>query len=64
MDLLVETFHRSSIAGSVNSTIEITAQKLWEKTDAIMTDAVTKNLKIEYGIAEALNSTHIPMHLL
>ena len=37
---------------------------LWEKVDAIMTDAVTKNLEIEETIAKALDSSHIPLHLL
>ena len=35
-----------------------------EKVDAIMTDAVTKNLEIEEKIAKALDSSHIPLHLL
>ena len=29
-----------------------------------MTDAVSKNLKVEYAVAEALGSSHIPIHLL
>ena len=29
-----------------------------------MTDAVTKNLKIEYTIAEKLKSDYIPIHVL
>ena len=32
--------------------------------DAIMTDSVEKNLKIENIIADALDSKHIPLHLL
>ena len=40
------------------------AVELWEKTDALMTDAVNKNLKIENGIRQALDSTHIPVHVL
>ena len=35
-----------------------------EKVDAIMTDAVTKKLEIEEKIAKALDSSHIPLHLL
>ena len=35
-----------------------------EKVDAIMTDAVTKNLEIEEKIAKALDSSRIPLHLL
>ena len=37
---------------------------LWENVNALMTDAVTKNLKIEDTIPEALGSTHRPLHLL
>ena len=29
-----------------------------------MTDSASKNLKIEDGVAERLNSTHIPYHIL
>ena len=29
-----------------------------------MTDSVTKNLKVEEGVAETLNSRHIPYHIL
>ena len=35
-----------------------------EKIDAIMTDAVSKNLKIENGIAESIGSDHVPYHLI
>ena len=35
-----------------------------EKVDAIMTDAVTKNLEIEEKIAKALDSSYMPLHLL
>ena len=37
---------------------------LWEKVDAIMTDAVTKNLGIEETISTTLGSSHQPYHLL
>ena len=33
----------------------------WEKVDAIMTDAVTKNLEIEETLGKALDSSHIPL---
>lgn len=62
--LLVETLHRLSVAASVKLGYEISSKQLWEKITSIMTDSVTKNLDIEKGIAEALNSTHIPLHLL
>ena len=38
--------------------------KLWGKTDAVMTDAATKNLSIERHVANALRSDQIPYHLL
>ena len=37
---------------------------LWNKINAIMTDAVTKNLSIESAVADALGSDHIPYHIL
>ena len=64
VDLLVETCHRLSLATSVHLGQEITSKQLWEKTVSIMTDSVTKNLQIEDGIAETLNSMHIPNHFL
>ena len=42
----------------------IQASVFWEKIDALMTDAVTNNLEIEETIAKALDSDHIPSHLL
>ena len=46
------------------STLKVSASDLWEKVDAIMTDSVTKNMKIEEGVAEGLKSKHIPHHIL
>ena len=34
--------------------LNVIVSNLWGKIDAIVTDAVTKNLKIEDGVAEAL----------
>ena len=42
----------------------VTPKDLWEKIDAFMTDAVSKNLKVEYLVAEELQSSHIPIHIL
>ena len=42
----------------------ITAKDLWENITHIMTDLVSKNLKIEDLVAEKLGSKHIPYHLL
>ena len=45
--------------------LNVTASNLWEKIDAIMTDTVSKNLmKIKHGVAEALQSRHVPYHIL
>ena len=41
-----------------------TVARLWEQIDALMTDAVSKNLKIETGVAEQLESQHVPYHLV
>ena len=60
VQLLVESYNRLSVACSG----KYKPVSLWERTDAIMTDAVSKNLKIEDGIAECFNSTHKPFHLL
>ena len=37
---------------------------MWENIYAIMTDAVSKNLKVEIEVAHRLNSNHIPIHIL
>ena len=63
-ELLVETYSRLSVAASVDKQENITPAALWEKTDAIMTDSVSKNLKIEDLIGESLGSDHQPYHLL
>ena len=35
-----------------------------EKTAALMTDAVSKNLNVHSGISAQLNTDYIPLHLL
>ena len=42
----------------------IKAEDLWENITHILTDSVSKNLKIEDFVAEKLCSKHIPHHLL
>lgn len=37
---------------------------LYQKNDAIMTDAAIKILQIEHSIASEINSQYKPMHLL
>jgi len=58
--LILETLDRHSAATGGRAT----ARDLWEQITAFMTDAVSKNLKVEYLIAEKLESNHIPYHLL
>ena len=61
--LIIQTYRR--LAATISSEDKpITAKTFWEKTTALMTDSVSKNLKIEVHVAESLESTHIPIHLL
>ena len=46
------------------SDIEVSAKDLWEKTTAIMTNSVSKNLKIEDGVGAQLKWNYEPTHLL
>ena len=59
--LIVKSLKRLSVAANE---LNMTASNLWKKIDAIMTDTVSKNLKIEDGVAEALQSRHAPYHIL
>lgn len=61
ISLIVETLKRLSVAANKLNVTEI---DLWTQIDAIMTDAVRKNMKIGEGVAEILTSNHIPIHLL
>ena len=60
MKLVVETLKRLSVASGGRSS----PRYLWESISFIMTDAVTKNLKIEDEVAKLLGSSHIPYHTL
>ena len=61
--LIVESYNR--LAATINADEHlVSAKMLWEKTTAIMTDSVSKNHKISEGTAEALQSAHVPYHLL
>ena len=51
ISLIVESLKRLSVAANK---LNVTASNLWEKIEAIMTDAVSNNLTIEDGVAEAL----------
>ena len=59
--LIVESLKRLSVAANK---LNVTASNLWEKIDAIMTHVVSKNLKIEDGVAEAFQSKNILYHIL
>ena len=63
-NLFLETFGRLKATLKVSHDQTLQPKTLWEKVNAIMTDAVTKNLEIEETIAKALDSSHIPLHLL
>ena len=66
-NLFIETCKcLSLILNAINNNLSspVTPAALWHKTDALMTDAVTKYLKIEDNIATALGTTYKPMHLL
>ena len=58
--LTVEIFIRLSAASSG----AFSSKKLWENNTNVMTDSVTKNLKIEHGVTEMLGSNHILYHML
>ena len=49
---------------SVASGSTFTAKQLWENITNFMTDSVSKNLKVEEGVAAKLESSHIPYHTL
>ena len=63
-ELFCETFRRLAAAVSVLKNVAIVASELWEKIDALITDAVAKNLGVESTIPAALESSHHPYHLL
>ena len=58
--LIVETLKRLSAA----TRSLMSAKDLWERIDGFMTDAVSKNLKVEHAVADILGSDHVPLHLL
>ena len=60
-NLIVETMKRLSVAATSSDS---SAKSIWEKLYAIMTDSVSKNLHIENIIADSLDSSHKPLHLL
>ena len=59
--LIVETLQRLSVAADDE---HVKPKSLWGNIYALMTDAVTKNLKVEEAVARELQTEHIPLHLL
>ena len=62
--LFVETFERLAAAASVSSTDVVTAHTLWSRVSNVMTDAASKNLGFEKEVSAALQTDHVPHHLL
>ena len=62
--LFVETFERLAAAASTSATDVVTAQTLWSRVSNVMTDAASKNLGFEKEVSAALQTDHIPHHLL
>ena len=61
--LIVETYKQ--LAATINAEeLAISAKLLWKKTTSIMTNSVSKNFQIGDGLAEVLQSSHIPYYLL
>ena len=61
--MFLETYKRFAVAYNVYHNANVLPPKLWEETDAIMTDDATKNLKIEELISKAFNLNYISIHL-
>ena len=61
VNLICETLERLASTCDTNN---ITASFLCSKIDALMTNAASKNLDIENGVAQLLCSDHTPYHLL
>ena len=58
-DLFVETFSPLPMALKISADENIEPVCLWEKVDAIMTDAATKNLGIEETVPTTLGSSYL-----
>lgn len=62
--LFLETLNRLSLAANAFYDFYVSPGDLWQKNDAILTDAAKKMLRIENWIVSKLNSQCKPMHLL
>jgi hypothetical protein len=60
VNLFVETLKRLSVAIENQAFVS----QPWEKVDAVMTDAASKNLHVEVGVSETLETAHVPVHIL
>ena len=63
-NLFVEVFGILTTTLKVSHDQTLQPKTLWEKVDAIMTVLLQKKLEKEKTIAKALDSSHIPLHLL
>ena len=61
--LITEAYHQLSSALTLHDN-PATAKEIWEKSTALITDLVSKNLNVEELVGEALQSNHKPYHLL
>ena len=61
--LIVETYERLALAASVSLSSTVTVRDLWHKTTCLITDRVSKNLKIGQLIADKLETSNVPFHL-
>ena len=60
---IVESYSRLAVLIKNARNIDITPAELWDQTTALMTDAVSKNHKVEEGVSAALGTQHVPHHL-
>ena len=64
VNYILETYERMAAAATASRKKNISAKELWEQTTFLSTDAASKNLRIGEGVARALGSNHVPIHLL
>ena len=64
INLLEETLKRIALATSIKRGEDVSAKMVWEKVTFISTDSVSKNHFIGEGVAERLQSKHVPIHVL
>ena len=62
--VIAETYERLAVAAGIKTSTPVSAKELWENTNNLMTDSVSKNLNIGILIASKLGSKHTPNALL